>query len=172
MYEIKEEGFEYKGFKLGQMTKKGKIIGFEIGTNSDLFIATTSGYTDCNDAIKNSEFTSVVLSGHEDYGFEWSYQGELSDEIIPTMQTQLNIIQQIRKAINGHNVKLEFFQEEFCVSLYDSEIPICWDKQNGTHLLTETFSGNLTHDMMIEILDVMKIIDSNLEWFEECMQND
>ena len=88
------------------------------------------------------------------------------------MENKLNIIQQIRKAINGHNVKLEFFQEEFCVSLYDSEIPICWDKQNGIHLLTETFSGNLTHDMMIEILDVMKIIDSNLEWFKECMQND
>ena len=40
------------------------------------------------------------------------------------MKNKLNIIQQIRKAINGHNVKLEFFQEEFCVSLYDSEIPI------------------------------------------------
>ena len=172
MYEIKEEGFEYNGFKLGQMTNKGKIIGFEIGTNSDLFIATTSGYTDCNDAIKNSEFASVVLSGYEDYGFEWSYQGELSDETIPTIQIQLNIIQQIRKAINGHNVKLEFFQEEFCVSLYDSEIPICWDKQNGVYLLTKTMSGNIYSDMVVEILDVIKIIESNLEWFKECMQND
>ena len=88
------------------------------------------------------------------------------------MENKLNIIQQIRKAINGHNVKLEFFQEEFCVSLYDSEIPICWDKQNGVYLLTETMSGNIYSDMVVEILDVIKIIESNLEWFIECMQND
>ena len=93
-------------------------------------------------------------------------------EITPTMQTQLNVIQQIRNVIDNATVKVEFFSEEFCISLYDSEIPICWDKQNGLYLLTETMSVNLTHDMMIEILDVMKIIDSNLEWFKECMQND
>ena len=88
------------------------------------------------------------------------------------MENKLNIIQQIRKAINGHNVKLEFFQEEFCVSLYDSEIPICWDKKNGLYLLTKTMSGNIYSDMVVEILDVIKIIESNLEWFIGCMHND
>ena len=88
------------------------------------------------------------------------------------MEDKLNIIQQIKKAINGHNVKLEFFQEEFCVSLYDSEIPICWDRKNGVYLLTETMSGNIYSDMVVEILDVIEIIESNLEWFIGCMQND
>ena len=84
-------------------------------------------------------------------------------EITPIIQTQLNVIQQIRNVIDNVTVKVEFFSEEFCVSLYDSEIPICWDKQNGLYLLTEIMSGNITHDTMIEILYVMRIIESNLE---------
>ena len=178
MYEIKEEGYEHRGFKLGQMTDYGKIIGFDT-KNVESFIATDSVIDEHNIPLSESSYVSVMLKGYEDSDFSWFSGKELQvigdnspEEITSTMQTQLNVIQQIRKSINGHNVKLEFFKEEFCVSLYDSEIPICWDKQNGIHLLTETFSGNLTHDMMIEILDVMKIIDSNLEWFTECMQND
>ena len=180
MYKIKEEGYEYKGYKLGQMTDKGMIIGFDTRENIYDFIATDSDSEDNGYGISESDYAHIILKGYKNSHFSWLSESELElieenekfKEIIPTMQTQLNVIQQIRKAINGHNVKLEFFQEEFCVSLYDSEIPICWDKQNGIHLLTETFSGNLTHDMMIEILDVMKIIDGNLEWFKECMQND
>ena len=34
-YEIKEEGYECRGFKLGQITNYGKIIGFDI-KNIDL----------------------------------------------------------------------------------------------------------------------------------------
>ena len=57
----------------------------------------------------------------------------------------------------------------FRVNLYDSEIPICWDKQNGLYLLTETMSGDITHDMMVEILSVMDIIRDNLNWFTEIL---
>ena len=170
-----------------------EIINLEVGMNFKV-ISKIPEHLNWNDGME--EYLSKVLTvsycssfGYRPEECHWVFDNEFIDwdetikinkngdiskieEIIPTIQTQLNIIQLIRKAINGHNVKLEFFQEEFCVSLYDSEIPICWDKQNGTHLLTETFSGNITHDMMIEILDVMKIIDSNLEWFKECMQND
>ena len=90
-------------------------------------------------------------------------------EITPIMQTQLNIIQQIRNVIDNATVKVEFFSEEFCVSLYDSEIPICWDKQNGLYILTETMSGNIDHEMMVEILSVMDIIRDNLNWFTEIL---
>ena len=38
-------------------------------------------------------------------------------EITPTIQTQLNVIQQIRNVIDNATVKIEFFSEEFCVSL-------------------------------------------------------
>ena len=172
MYEIKEEGFEYRGFKLGQMTNYGKIIGFDTECDNDnSFIATDSTIDGNGILIKDSEYITIVLNGYDDYDFSWFYKEDIKlieedkkyEEIIPTIQTQLNIIQQIRNVINNATVKVEFFSEEFCVSLYDSEIPICWDKQNGLYLLTEIMSGNITHDMMIEILYVMRIIESNLE---------
>lgn len=169
MYEIREKGYEYKGYKLGQMTNKGMIIGFDKKCPLDFsFIAVESDKSIFN--IEDFGYASVILERYNCSMHQWWCANEI--EVSEELQNKSNPIQLIRKAINGHNVKLEFFQEEFCVSLYDSEIPICWDKKNGIHLLTETFSGNLTHDMMIEILDVMKIIDNNLEWFKECMQND
>ena len=176
MYEIKEEGFEHRGYKLGQITTCGKIIGFDIREGISCFIAINNDIDGHDIAIIDSNYVDTILNGYEDSCFSWYAEDDIilknENEIIPTMQTQLNIIQQIRKAINGHNVKLEFFQEEFCVSLYNSEISICWDKQNGVYLLTETMSGNIYSDMVVEILDVIKIIESNLEWFIECMQND
>ena len=179
MYEIKEEGFEHRGYKLGQITTCGKIIGFDIRKGISDFIAINNNIDEHKHTIMDSNYVDIILNGYENSCFSWHVEGGIilrnenkTNEIIPTMQAQLNIIQQIRKAINGHNVKLEFFQEEFCVSLYDSEIPICWDKQNGLYLLTETMSGNIYSDMVVEILDVIKIIESNLEWFTGCMQND
>ena len=175
MYEKKEEGFEHRGYKLGQMTNYGKIIGFDTNAIDGMqSIATNSDIDEHTVSIDKSNYVTIILDKFEDSCFSWFDESDIETiiEIIPTIQIQLNIIQQIRKAINGHNVKLEFFQEEFCVSLYDSEIPICWDKQNGVYLLTETMSGNIYSDMVVEILDVIKIIESNLEWFIECMQND
>ena len=174
-YEIKEEGYEYGGFKLGQMTNNGKIIGFDI-KNIDLFVATDSTIDEHNIPLSESSYVSVILKGYEYSDFNWFSGEELQvigdnspEEITSTMQTQLNVIQQIRYAINCATVRVEFFSEEFCVSLYDSEIPICWDKQNGLYLLTETMSGDITHDMMVEILSVMDIIRDNLNWFTEIL---
>ena len=170
-----------------------EIINLEVGMNFKV-ISKRPEHHSWNDDMK--EYLSKVLtvsycysSGYKSKECNWFFDNEFIDwdetikinknigiskieEIIPTMQTQLNIIQQIRRAVSGHNVKLEFFQEEFCVSLYDSEIPICWDKQNGLYILTETMSGNIDHEMMVEILSVMDIIKENLDWFKECIQND
>ena len=169
MYEIREKGYEYKGYKLGQMTDKGMIIGFDKKCPLDYsFIAVESDKSIFN--IEASGYASVILERYDCSMYQWWCANEI--EVSEELQNKPNPIQLIRKAINGHNVKLEFFQEEFCVSLYDSEIPICWDKQNGVYLLTETMSGNIYSDMVVEILDVIKIIESNLEWFIECMQND
>ena len=174
-YEIKEEGYEYGGFKLGQMTKEGKIIGFDI-KNIDSFVATDSTIDEHNIPLSESSYVNVILKGYEDSDFSWFSGKELQviddnslEEIIPNIQTQLNVIQQIRNVIDNSTIKVEFFSEEFCVSLYDSEIPICWDKQNGLYILTETMSGNITHDMMVEILSVMDIIRDNLNWFTEIL---
>ena len=176
-YEIKEEGYEYRGFKLGQMTNHGKIIGFDTRCNDEnLFIATVSTIDGNNILIKDSEYITIILRGHGDLEFSWFEETDIElinnnnpKEIIPTMQTQLNVIQQIRNVIDNATVKVEFFSEEFCVSLYDSEIPICWDKQNGLYILTETMSGNMDHEMTIEILSVMDIIKENLSWFTEIL---
>ena len=175
MYEIREEGYEYRGFKLGQMTNNGKIIGFDI-KNVDIFVATDSTIDEHNIPLSESIYVSVILKGCEDLDFSWFNEKELriinynnSEERTPTIQTQLNTIQQIRNVIDNATVKIEFFSEELCVSLYDSEIPICWDKQNGLYLLTETMSGDITHDMMVEILSVMDIIKENLDWFTEIL---
>jgi hypothetical protein len=177
-YEIKEEGYECRGFKLGQMTNNGKIIGFDT-RNISPFIVTDNNIDEHSIVLSESKYVSVILKGYEDSEFSWFGEKELKlvgdsnqEELPPISKTQLNVIHQIRNVIDNATVKVEFFSEEFCISLYNSEIPICWDKQNGVYILTETMSGNLTHDMMIEILDVMKIVDSNLEWFKECMQND
>ena len=174
-YEIKEEGFECRGFKLGQMTNYGKIIGFDI-KNIDLFVATDSTIDEHSISLLESSYVNVILKGYEDSDFSWFSEKELQiindnkpEEITSTMKTQLNVIQQIRNVIDNVTVKVEFFSEEFCVNLYDSEIPICWDKQNGLYLLTETMSGNIDHEMMVEILSVMDIIRDNLNWFTEIL---
>jgi len=173
-YEIKEEGYEYGGFKLGQMTNCGKIIGFDT-KNVKCFIATDSVIDEHNITLSESSYVNVILKGCEDLDFSWFSKKELkliddnSPKEISTMQTQLNVIQQIRYVIDNATVKVEFFSEEFCVSLYDSEIPICWDKQNGLYLLTETMNGNIDHEMMVEILSVMDIIKDNLNWFTEIL---
>lgn len=172
-YEIKEEGYEYKGFKLGQMTNKGKIIGFDI-YGCDNFIAINNNISEYDYNISESDYVDIILKDFENYSFSWFNPNklELIEELPPISKTQLNVIQQIRNVIDNATVKVEFFSEEFCISLYDSEIPICWDKQNGLYILTETMSGNIDHEMTIEILSVMDIIRDNLEWFKECMQND
>ena len=157
------------------MTNNGKIIGFDI-KNVDIFVATDSTIDEHNIPLSESSYISVILKGYEDWDFSWFSGKELQvigdnspEEITSTMKTQLNVIQQIRNAINCMNVKVEFFSEEFCVNLYDSEIPICWDKQNGLYILTETMSGNIDHEMMVEILSVMDIIRDNLNWFTEIL---
>ena len=157
------------------MTNNGKIIGFDI-KNVDIFVATDSTIDEHNIPLSESSYVSVILKGYEDSDFSWFSGKELQaigdnspEEITSTMQTQLNVIQQIRNVIDNVTVKVEFFSEEFCVNLYDSEIPICWDKQNGLYLLTETMSGDITHDMMVEILSVMDIIKENLNWFTEIL---
>ena len=157
-YEIKEDGYECRGFKLGQMTNYGKIIGFDTRcVDFGKFIATDNNMNIIKTTICNSEYVTTILSGHENSSYAWFSNREIElienieecKEIIPTIQTQLNVIQQIRNVIDNVTVKVEFFSEEFCVSLYDSEIPICWDKQNGLYLLTETMSGNIDHEMMV-----------------------
>ena len=70
MYEIKEEGYEYKGYKLGQMTDKGKIIGFDI-YGCDCFIAINNNISKYDYNISKSDYVDIILKDFENYSFSW-----------------------------------------------------------------------------------------------------
>lgn len=170
-YQIEQLGYEYRGYKLGQMTDRGMIIGFDLDSDEEQFIAVLSDDEDCvaDIIISDSCLVGILLDRHENSKFNWHYRYELEIIKETTVQFNSNPLQLIRKAINGHTVKLELFAEEFCVSLYDSEIPICWNKDDGVYILTEVMNSNIYSDMISEIAEVMKIIEGNLEWFKGCM---
>ena len=67
-YKIEKEGFEMYGFKLGQMTKQGRVIGFdENDTNCGIAV-------ECNNAsldVIRSVNMTIVLDGCEDCEYEW-----------------------------------------------------------------------------------------------------
>lgn len=164
-YKIEQLGYEYRGYKLGQMTDRGMIIGFDARfTDTFSFIAIEADIKRSY-VLKGSEYVGMILKGYETSNYEWCD----SDEIKILKELQTEPLQLIRKAINGHTVKLELFAEEFCVSLYDSEIPICWNKDDGVHILTEVMNSNIYSDMVSEIAEVVNIIEDNLEWFKGCL---
>ena len=151
------------------MTDKGMIIGFDTSFEEHKFIAICNSDNTDNKTISNNLYICVALVGYESSNFSWYSKNEIEIVEDYTLQTQPNPIQLIRKAVNGHTVKLELFAEEFCISLYDSEIPICWNKDDGVHILTEVMNSNIYSDMISEIAEVLKIIEDNLEWFKGCL---
>jgi len=166
-YKIEQICYEYRGFKLGQMTDKGMIIGFDTSFEEHKFIAIYNSDNTDNKTISNNLYIDVALVGYESSKFSWYSKNEI--EIVEDYTLQTNPLRLIRKAINGHTVKLELFAEEFCVSLYDSEIHICWNKDDGVHILTEVMNGTIYSGMISEIAEVVKIIEDNLGWFKGCL---
>ena len=163
-YQIEQLGYEYRGYKLGQMTDRGMIIGFDTRVADTCSFITVESNMSCG-TVQDSGFVDIILKGYEHSKYEWCN----FDEIEVLEESQPNPIQLIRKAINGHTVKFELFSEEFCISLYDSEIPICWNKDDGVHILTEVMNSNIYSDMVSEIAEVVKIIEENLDWFKVCL---
>ena len=79
--------------------------------------------------------------------------------------TVVNPLIKIKEIIEGQPFKYEYYSEgSFCISLYESEIPISYYKEQ-LHLDVEICSVNITSDMMEEILKVMKVIEGNLDFF-------
>ena len=73
-YKIEKEGFEMYGFKLGQMTKQGRIIGFdENDTECGIAIECESS------TYKTQESTCVeyLLEGYEGVRFKWFGEKDL-----------------------------------------------------------------------------------------------
>lgn len=178
-------GYEYRGRKLGEEVEveydgeivKGKIIGFDDEEDSVSFMAVSINSNDSYE-IKNNCWVSHYLEGEEESRYDWISEedilnieiklDETHDSILPEQQpstTPINPLQEIRKIIDNEPVKLELFSEEFCVSLYETEVPITWSKKDGLQLITEICKVDLDLSMMKEVVQVMEIIESNLSWF-------
>ena len=99
-------------------------------------------------------------------GIDWEATSKLNklSKLSATI-TVVNPLVQIKNAIEGQPFKYEYYSEgSFCVSLYESEVPICYYK-GELHLDTETCSTNLDIGMVEEVAKVMKIVEDNLDFF-------
>lgn len=168
-------GYEFRGRKLGEEVEveyygeivKVKIIGFEHSCNvEDRFMAINVNTYD-KTKIKDSICATHYLECEEDSIYDWfseedilSSKGEQQSSTAP-----INPLQEIRKIIDNQPVKFELFSEEFCVSLYETEVPITWNKKDGLQLTTEICKVDLDLSMMKEVVQAMEVIESNLSWF-------
>lgn len=66
-YRIEKEGYEMYGFKLGQMTNQGRIIGFDENDRQYGIVVECSS----NNLIRNSICITIVLEGCEDCKYEY-----------------------------------------------------------------------------------------------------
>jgi hypothetical protein len=78
-YRVEQEGFEYRGYKLGQNVvyegKQVKIIGFD-EEDDDLFIAVNCMYQ----TVKIGEsLATVILQGMELSSYDWAMGGEITN---------------------------------------------------------------------------------------------
>lgn len=66
-YKIEKEGFEMYGFKLGQMTNKGRIIGFDENDRQCGIVVECNS----NSLVRMSMGITIVLEGCEDCKYEY-----------------------------------------------------------------------------------------------------
>ena len=66
-YKIEKEGFEMYGFKLGQMTKQGRIIGFDENDRQYGIVVECNS----NSLVRMSMGITIVLEGCEDCKYEY-----------------------------------------------------------------------------------------------------
>ena len=77
MYEIKEEGFEYGRFRLGQMTRYGKIIGFDTNAIGIQSVAVNCDIDEHTIFINESNLATIILNGFEDSYFSWFNEDDI-----------------------------------------------------------------------------------------------
>lgn len=76
--------------------------------------------------------------------------------------TVVNPLIQIKEIVGEHPFKVEYYsKEDFCVSLYDSEVDIIYC-EGRLNLDTDVA---LTRDMVEDVLKVMKVIEESLNFF-------
>lgn len=91
-YIIEKEGYEYRGVKLGQKCiyfgDESTVIGFDENDDGSFIAIRMDNY----DGIHESECATIVLKGHEKYGYDWMclddiellpYEEILSQQISP-----------------------------------------------------------------------------------------
>lgn len=178
--------YEYMGFELGDKVvhkkndKIGVIIGFDI-KNKDVCISISEKgrFTFYNEREFYPDYWYFYDNIDVETDYFWSrieYIEKLpkKSKLEEKINLNVNIINpliEIRKIIKNETFKLELYSEEFCISLYDSEVPITWSKKSGLQLDYEICNVNLTLDMVQEVKDVMELIQNNLKWFTNMLDN-
>ena len=72
-YKIEKEGFEMYGFKLGQMTNQGRIIGFTKSGEDSIGVECESSPNKTHESI----CMDYLLEGYERVRFKWLKEGDL-----------------------------------------------------------------------------------------------
>lgn len=182
--------YEYKGFELGEYVsfggKNAKIIAFDSDCYSggeDVCIEAyyfeecmnfNTVFYECNDTIiilsdniksKNYKWVNVCDIGKLPMGLQT--KSEVSVKV--KYDSGINPLLEIRKCIGNETFKFEVYGESFCISLYDSEVPITWDNKRGLELDCEICNVNLTTNMITDVKNVMQIIQDSLDWFKSCL---
>ena len=81
------------------------------------------------------------------------------------------IIQQLRKAINNHNLKIEIYPDNSIYFLvYEVEVPIAL-RDGICYIEAELHNGIITFDMIEELSKFMQIIEDNKEEIKGWIKN-
>lgn len=87
------------------------------------------------------------------------------------------LIKQMRKIIGNHwssHIQITIFSEdEICLRIYESEIPLVVDlKKKEVYLDCEGLKNQLTSSMLIELGSIAKLVEDNWDVLEDLMKED
>lgn len=85
-----------------------------------------------------------------------------------------NVIKQIRNIIGNHwssQIHIHIFKDEIYFGIYESEIPVIIDlKKKEVYIECEAIKNYLTSDMLIELGQICKLLQDNLDVFENLLE--
>jgi propanediol dehydratase small subunit len=82
------------------------------------------------------------------------------------MSNDNSVIKQIRKAIFEQPLKIEIYDDEILFDLWEVEIPVVLIRDCGRVVFNYEYAPDhygLPQDMLLEMINVMKIIEDNKE---------
>lgn len=78
------------------------------------------------------------------------------------------LMKQIRQVMKDNPFVIIVYEDSILIELYEVEVPIVYS-EGVVELQCETYDGNITTDMMKEILEVMEYIEDNSKELNELL---